>query len=196
MTNIRFFHAIPNAPNVDIYLNEDLVVEGLTYSKFTPYLPVKPGDYTVEINKAGTGQLILKSDITIPDNQIYTMAIIGTPSDPSLIAIEDPRIPIPKGKVAVRFGHLSPNAPAVDVRVADGPIVFEDVSYKTVTDYVEIDPGKYTFEVTPAGTDKVVLIVPNINFKGNRFYSVYAIGLINMEPPLQVVIPLDGNSYL
>lgn len=197
MTHIRLFHAVPNAPAVDVYLNGDLISEGLAYSKFTPYLPVEPGDYTVEIYPTGTSQpLILESDVTIPDDKIYTVAVIGLPSSPSLYPIEDPRTPLEPNTVGLRFGHLSPDAPNVDIRTDEGDILFENIGYKDVTDYKILEPGRYTIDVVPTGSTKAVLLVPNINLKGNRLYSIYAIGLVNMEPFLQVVIPLDGGSYI
>ncbi len=197
MTYVRLLHAIPNAPAVDVYLNEDLVVEGLAYSKFTSYLTVEPGDYVVEIFPTGTGDMpLIRTELSLPDKKIFTVAAIGLPTSSSLYPIEDPMIQLEKGKLGLRFGHLSPDAPPVDIQTDNGDILFNNVSYKQVTDYQILDPETYTVNVVPTGTNNSVLMVPNVKLRKNRFYSIYAIGLVGDQPYLQVVIPLDGNSYL
>lgn len=50
----------------------------------------------------------------------------------------------------VRVAHLSPDAPNVDVYV-DGSAVLEDVAFTDVSGYLELAPGTYTVEITPAG---------------------------------------------
>jgi hypothetical protein len=197
VTYTRIFHASPDAPPVDVYLNNRPVVSNLKYRSFTEYLPLAPGVYNVKVYPAGTTtNPVINTNINVPGNTILTVAAINKLEDLALYAIEDTPMPVPMDKVYLRFGHLSPNAPAVDIRLPDGTNVFEDVEYKEITDYDLLDPGTYTLDVYAAGTDNRVLHVPNINLKPNRFYTVYAIGLLGEKPPLQVVIPLDGNSYI
>ena len=197
VTYIRIFHASPDAPPVDVYLNNNLVVSNLGYRSFTEYLPVPSGVSNVKVFPAGNTQNpVINTNVNIPPNTILTIAAINKLQNISLYPIEDTPMPIPMGKVYVRFGHLSPNAPAVDIRLPDGTNLFEDVEYKEVTNFKLIDPGTYTLNVFAAGTDNRVLHLPNIELKPDRFYSVYAIGLLGERPPLQVVIPLDGNSYI
>lgn len=196
-TYIRIFHASPDAPPVDVYLNNRLVVSNLRYRNFTEYLQVPAGVSNVKVFPAGNTQNpVINTNVNIPPNTILTVAAINKLQDISLYPIEDTPMPIPMGKVYVRFGHLSPNAPSVDIRLPDGTNLFEDVEYKEITDYILVDPGTYTLDAYPTGTDDRVLHVPNVTLEPNRFYTVYAIGLVGERPPLQVVIPLDGNTYL
>jgi len=84
----------------------------------------------------------------------------------------------------------------VDITLPDGKILFKNVKYKESTDYIQVPPGTYTIEARPTGTTTTALYVPNITLKSQRFYTVYAIGLVNDKPGLQALIPLDGSSYL
>lgn len=196
-TYVRIFHASPDAPPVDVYVNNRPVASNLRYRSFTEYVPLAPGVYNVKVLPAGnTENPVINTNINVPANTILTVAAINKLQDISLYAIEDTPMPVPVDKVYLRFGHLSPNAPSVDLRLQDGRNLFEDVEYKEVTDYKLIDPGQYTIDLYAAGTENRVLHVPNINLQPNRFYTVYAIGLAGETPPLQVVIPLDGNSYI
>ena len=46
---VRVFHASPNAPAVDIYVNGSLVFENLSYKEFTEYVPLPMGEYNVQV---------------------------------------------------------------------------------------------------------------------------------------------------
>lgn len=197
MSYIRILHAVPNAPNVDIYANDMMIAKNLPYEKFTEYLEVPSGPYDIKVFPTGeTNNYVLDADLTIPPNTISTIAAIGLLPDIDLYPILDPIQEIVPGKACVRFAHLSPNAPAVDITLPNGTIIFDNVEYREVTDYECISPGRIAIQARVAGTDQVVLNVPRIRLQPNRFYTIYAVGLVGETPPLQVLIPLDGNSYI
>ncbi|EOD00488.1 DUF4397 domain-containing protein [Caldisalinibacter kiritimatiensis] len=194
---IRILHASPDAPAVDVYINNNLVASNLKYRQFTEYLQVPPGRYNVKVFAAGQRtNPVIDTEVNVTPMSIATVAAVGRLENIKLLPIPEPRMPIPPGKLYIRFGHLSPNAPRVDVRLPNGQTLFRNVGFEEVTDYIPVDPGTYTLEVFLAGTDERVLYVPNVNLQPNRFYTVYAVGLAGQRPPLQVLIPLDGNSYL
>ncbi len=194
---VRILHASPDAPAVDVLANEKVIASNLKYKEFTEYLPVKGGEYNIRVFPAGKRtNPVIDTDINVPLNQILTVAAVGKLEDIQLLPISDPKINTNQGRAYIRFGHLSPNAPAVDIRLPGGTTLFSDVEFKEVTDYAWADPGQLTLEVYVAGTDQRVLYVPNVNLKANSVYTVYAVGLVGEEPPLQVLIPLDGSTYL
>lgn len=193
----RVFHAVPNAPAVDVYLNNKIIARNLSFSNFTQYLKLEPGHYDVQIFKAGSRRdLLLRENLYINPSSIYTIAAIGYVSSIGLLPVFEPKGPLIPGKFFIRFGHFSPNSPNVDLTLNDGRKLFTNVPYKKVTGYIPLSPGNYNFNLRSTSTGDLVLNIPNINLKAGRFYSIYAIGLLGDKPPLQVVIPLDGNSYL
>ncbi len=194
---LRVFHASPDAPPVDVYANGTKLATNISYGGFTEYMPVPAGRYNVRVFPVGqTLNPVINTDVDIAPGTIITVAAVGRLADIELLPVHDPVILIPPGMANLRFGHLSPNAPAVDIVLPDGTKLFTNVGYKQVTNYVPAYPGTYSIFVRPAGTGQNVLYVPNINLSGDRFYTIYAIGLVGETPPLQVVIPLDGNSYI
>jgi hypothetical protein len=194
---IRILHASPDAPGVDVYANNNLVARNLTYKSFTEYTEIVPGQYNIKVFPAGsTSNPVIDTNITVPPNSIFTVAAVGTLSAISLQPISEPILAIPPGKLYVRFAHLSPDAPNVDITLADGTILFRNVGFRGVADYIPVNQGTYTIYVKLTGTDKTVLYVPNIRLTAGRFYTIYAVGLASGSPPLQVLIPLDGNSYI
>ncbi|NMM63815.1 DUF4397 domain-containing protein [Clostridium sp. P21] len=194
---IRVFHAAPDAPTVDVYVDNTIIVSNVRFKGFSNYIKVSSGKHKVEVFRRGTkNNPLISSDLIIPESKILTLAAIGIMPNLDLKAIEDTLEPLRPGRTKVRFVHLSPGAPAVDITLSNGDIIFKDVSYGEVTRYKEIRPGNYNFQVRVAGTDKKVLLLPNTRFRPNRFYTIYAVGLVSREPKLQVLIPLDGNTYL
>lgn len=194
---IRLLHASPSAPAVDVYANDILIARNLAYRGFTAYLNIRPGEYRVTVYPTGTrASVVIDTRVTVAPRSIYTIAAIGTQPNLSLLAMAEPKMTIPQGKAMVRFVHLSPDAPAVDITLPDGTQLFRNVIYKQITNYIPVTPTTYTLQARVAGTANVVLHVPNVRLYANRFYTVYAIGLAQGQPGLQVLIPLDGNTYL
>lgn len=194
---IRLLHASPGAPPVDVLANDKPIAQNLSYKDFTQYLLVPSGNYNIKIYPAGkrTNPLLV-SNFFVPPNFILTLAAAGQPTNITLVALPEPLRNVPKKKVYVRLSQLSPDAPNVDVALQNGRKLFTNVSFKEFTDYVLLNPGTYNFEIRPTGTTKTILYVPNITLKPDRFYTVYTVGLASGRPPLQALIPMDGNSYL
>ncbi len=194
---IRLLHAAPQAPAVDVYANNNLIAENLRYSNFTEYISVLPGRYNIQVYPAGRKRNpIINTSLNIPKNTIFTVAAIGQLPNISLLPIEDPRIPIRANRSYVRTAHLSPNAPEVNITQENNLLLFKNIGYKEVSNYSSLRPGTYSFEVKPTATGETVLYVPNARLIRDRFYTLYIIGLAGDNPPLQMLIPLDGNSYL
>lgn len=194
---IRLLHASPNAPAVDIYANGNPVATNLGYREFTEYFAIPGGSYNIVVFPAGqTANPVLSTNINIPGGSIFTAAAIGLLPNISLLPIEEPRMNIPPGKLMLKFVHLSPNLPNVDLVIQTGMVAFSNVAYQGITQYIAVDPGTYIFNLMLTGTGQRVLYVPNIRLEAGRFYTIYAIGLAAGTPPLQVLIPLDGNTYI
>lgn len=194
---LRLLHASPLSPSVDVYINSIPTVRDLRYKGFTEYLPIAQGSYNVKLFKAGTANLIFNTDIKIAPNQIETLCVIGKdPADLSLFQVRDPKLLVDTTKAYLRIVQLSPNIPSIDVVTSNNITLFTDVSYKEKQGYVSLNPSIYALDFNLADTTTSVLYVPNIKLKANKFYTLYVVGLLNDTPPLQVLIPLDGNSYI
>lgn len=196
---VRVLHASPNAPAVDVYVNNTPTFRNIAYRNFSEYFPLQGGGlYNVKVFPAGIKvNPIIDENLFIPEGKIYTVAAIGEPSNISVLPVEDsPLRPISPGKASVRFVHLSPDAPNVDITLPNGTKLFSNVGYKGITEYIPVTSGTYTIQAIPTSTNNVVLTVPNITVQPNKFYTIYVVGYALKTPGLQALIPLDGNSYL
>lgn len=193
----RLLHASPDAPAVDVYINDRVVARNLKYANFTSYFKAPGGLYSVKVFPVGqTNKSVIDTKLQLVPGSVSSIAVVGNLGDISLLPILEPLQGPTTGYAMIRFSHLSPNTPTVDITLPDGKKLFKDVEFKETTGYIPLPPGNYTLQANPAGTDTPALIVPNINLLPNRIYTVYAVGKLNGKPPLQVLIPLDGSTYL
>lgn len=188
-SSIRIFHTSPNTPPVDIYANGNPIVKNLAYKEISEYIPVSPGSYNITVYPSGqTTNPVINTNIDVPANTVFNIAAIGTLPNVALYPIQEPTIAQNFGRPCVRFVHLSPNAPAVDIKLSDGTKVFTNIAYKGITDYACVPAGTYTFTVSPAGTDNTVLTIPNVKLAPNNYYTIYAVGLTQGSPTLEAML--------
>lgn len=186
---VRVFHASPDAPAVDIYVNGDLAVEGAAFEDITGYLELPAGDHDVAIHAAGEDEAVYEQTLTVEGGTHYTVAAVDflDGGDFRLEAFVDDNT-VAEGMTKVRVGHLSPDAPAVDVGLVGGDSLFEGAEFFAVTDYLELDPDTYDLEIRAAGTEDQVLDLSGTTLEADTVYSVYAVGALE---DLGVVVVAD-----
>ena len=189
---VRVFHAAPQAPNVDVYVNDQMVFSNLAFGDFTRYVYLDEGEYNVSVYLAGQkDRPVINQMVDVPSQQIFTIAATGNLDNLGLLVIPDKVSKSPSQNYSsVRVIHLSPNAPGVDILV-DGDTLFEDISFGEGTDYVDLNPGTYNVNVV-LNTDKSVVLPLKVTLNQNKIYTIYIIG---NPPTLQAVQVVDGNTY-
>ncbi|WP_421379017.1 DUF4397 domain-containing protein [Bacillus salacetis] len=185
---VRVLHAVPDAPNVDVYVNGNKVLSDVAFKEISGFMPLPAGRYHIDIYPAGTSvSTVISKKVTVEAGKIYTLAAVGKGSKLQLLPyVTDPFVP--SGETKVRFIHLSPNAPAVDIAVKKGDVIFPNVSFKQATDYLGLTPMTVNLEVRAAGTKDAVLTVPNVTLKPNQAYTIFAVGLLNDTPELEALL--------
>ncbi|MDF2885702.1 MAG: hypothetical protein K0R23_87 [Lacrimispora sp.] len=189
---VRVMHTVPNAPNVDIYVDDEMIIDNLAYGDFTDYLSVQEGTYKVSLYVAGTqDNPIVANMLPVEPGVMLTVAAVGTPDNIGLLSITDADSDIIQGRAMVRFIHLSPDAPAVDITLQDGTVIFPNVAFKQITPYIAADPMDLTLQVRPAGSSDIVLEIPNVPLTEDNFNTIYAVGLLQGDPQLEVLLTTD-----
>ncbi|WP_254861512.1 DUF4397 domain-containing protein [Halovivax gelatinilyticus] len=75
---LRVAHFSPDAPNVDVYLAGDVVLEDVPYRTVSPYLAVDPGTYRVKVTAAGDPEtVVFDADVAVEAGTIYSAFAIG-----------------------------------------------------------------------------------------------------------------------
>jgi hypothetical protein len=195
---VRVLHASPDAPAVDIYIN-DAIVDGWTnvpFGTLSDYMAVPAGDYNVKVYATGDESMaVIDADVTVDPNTSYTIAATGMLADIApAVFVDDPALS--EDEALVRVVHLSPDAPAVDIAPDGAEALISNLEFPNATDYAALAPGSYDLEVRVAGTPDVALQLDPVDLEAGRAYSVFAIGSASPEAApdtaLTVVIGLDG----
>lgn len=190
IANVRVLHASPDAPAVDVLVSGEVVLSDVAFGDISQYLPLTEGTYTVSVRAAGDSEDVFSTSLFVEGGVSYTIAAIGLLSPPAAVAqdtsftllpIVDSRERPSEGQAGVRFVHLSPDAPTVDVRVGE-TVLFDDVEYPTVTDYIEVESGVITVDVTSGDGSETFLTV-EVVLPSSTVSTIYAIGLANPEAP-------------
>jgi hypothetical protein len=189
---VRAIHASPDAPSVDILVNDAPAFVDLPFTGVTEYASLEDGMYNIKVVPTGaTEPVVINANVELEEETTYSILAVGLLADiEPLVLIDDNTID--PNNASVRFVHASPNAPAVDIALADGgPVLFANISFKGVGDYITVPPGTYDLEARLAGTDTVVLDIPGVMLDSANVYTAYAMGLVNGDPALQAVLSLD-----
>lgn len=175
---VMVVHASPNAPAVDMLVNNTVVAAGLAFPNSTDYLTVAAGTQNVKVRVAGTTTTVIDANLSLTSNTNYSVFAADSVSKLTpLVLTDDLRSPA-AGKAHVRFVHLSPNAPAVDIAVQGGGVVFSNTAFKGNTAFTPLNAGTYNLEVRVAGTSTVVLTIANVTFADGGIYTVFARGFV------------------
>jgi len=178
VSRIMVVHASPDAPAVDAFLGIQPLGYGLTFPNHTRYRYTWSGERNFRLNLAGTTTAALKVPVTLNPRTFYSAFAVNRVSALEPLLLTDDLTPPAMGKAHVRFVHLSPDAPAVDVALAGGAVVFGDKEFKGFTPFTPLPAGTYDLEVRVAGTSTVALPLPGIKLEAGKIYTVFAKGLL------------------
>ncbi len=175
---VRVAHLSPDAPAVDVFVNGTRAVSGAAFRDVTGYLPVPAGSVNIRVTPAGaTSPVVIDATVNLNNGGNYTVAATGFLAAIQPLLLEDDRGTT--GQSKVRFVHASPDAPAVDIAVTGGPVLFANVPFRQATAYPQVAPSTYDLEARPAGSSAVALAVPDVTLRPGTNYTIFAIGLLS-----------------
>ena len=74
----RLVHAVPDAPAVDVYADDEVLFENVAFTDATDYVPVPAGSYTLSVRPTGDPETTVASfDVTLERGMAYTGYAIG-----------------------------------------------------------------------------------------------------------------------
>ena len=159
---VRVIHASPDAPNVDVYVDDAKAISDLAYTKAAGPADLNPGVRSLKVKAAGTDATVIDVSPELEARR-YSVYAVGKLASIEPLLLEDTRYAA-KNAAKVRVLHASPSAPKVDIYLSRpgsdidkiDPIK-ENVPFKTISDYFRIRPGKLQVRVTLADTKTVAI---------------------------------------
>lgn len=181
---VRFVHASPDAGDVDVYVGDDVVVQGLAFGQATSFAPLAASNQQVRIVPAGqaTDVSVLDEEFEFTAGQAHQVTVLGlttTDGDDDLRVREDEidLTPLPENQVRVRFIHAVPEVGSVDVMLNNDIELFDGVEFDEMRGYEVLDAGAFNMQVVQADdNNEIVVSATDVEFIEGNTYDLFAIG--------------------
>ena len=123
----RVAHTSPDAPNVDVYFDDQAVIEDLAFREVSPYEEIEPGTYQAQVTAADDPDTVVFDEEIEVEAGVTNTAVAfgeaaGGPENEFTVEILEDDISDPGEETSrVRLFHASPDAEDVDIVVAEAP---------------------------------------------------------------------------
>ena len=200
---VRFVHAVPDAPPVDIYVagDDSVLIADVSYGQASGFQFLQTGLYEFEVREAGAGpggDVIASTDaIDVFDGDRISAVIAGdeTGFQPVVVRHDFNR----EDEAFVHLVHASPDAPAIGLDIGDdGTLQIENVEpFSAVPEgAVQVPDEEFQLAVFAEGERFTSFTLPDLD-DGDEFLAV-AIGRtadLPREPTgLNLIIVGEGSD--
>lgn len=215
---VRVVHGAPTAPAVDIYITEPgtgladtaPTLGNVSYKDASQFLEVPAGTYQIRVAQAGQAGVPAIYDsgpVSLQEGTVLTAVALPTPGNTGSIGLvamsnnkQNPVFPLANvQETRIRAVHAVPNAPPVDLLVADS-VVASNLAFTEATGYLNTIGGSPRIQVNPAGTADSVIDTTSATLEASLPYTIIALGsLPNVQPLVlqdQTVTPRAGDVQL
>ncbi|WP_291653750.1 DUF4397 domain-containing protein [Clostridium sp.] len=194
-SKIRFLHAIPSAPAVDIYLDGSLFVKDTSFSNISCYESIAPGNHELQLYITGTYDIpLFTRNIDILPDTSLTVNLVTSGGGISILVLNDVNV---KGNMTLtflRFINLSPNAPLISLSFPNDIVLFDNVEYLETTGYFPLSPAIYNLKVTFSAIAGLEKYINEKRLVNGKYYTIYIIGLLNKNPQIGYLMVEDGRD--
>lgn len=215
--------ADPGAALVDVYVNGALALDDFAFRTATPFIELPAGvdiDVTVAPpTSASVADGIATFTVNLAANTNY-IAVANGVLDPSafaanpdgvstafgLIIIPDARQSAENGtEVDFAVLHGATDAPAVDVRLADGgAVLVPDAAYSDFSGYISVPPASYNVDITLPGDANAVVASYDVDVTSLQGGSALLLASGFLSPAANnsgeafgvLVVLADGTAFL
>jgi hypothetical protein len=195
---VNVVHASPDAPAVDVWVDGEPALVGLTFGTYSGWVNLPAGEHQIQVAPAGTAadQAVIDAELTLEEGAAYEIAAGGLVADISAEVNQINLSDLGDDEARIRVVHASPDAPAVDVAVTGGDVLVPDLEFPDASGFLTVPAGSYDLEVRPAGTTDVALPLPGVVLDPGLVYSVYAIGQLADGSLTVLVVPTTAEGTL
>lgn len=173
---MRFVHALPDAPAVDIFLDDEKIVDDLSPGDATDYGFARDGEQQVVV-RAGDADAdaepLLEQTVDLSSGASYTLAVAGDPDQSDAFLLTDE-----VGASGEEFGSLrvvnlvpgdAPLAAAVD-----GAAITELLPYGESSERVFADQATPEVTIFDEGGNELVT-APDLSLGEGEFYTLFVV---------------------
>lgn len=190
-SSVRFVHAVPDGPSVDIAIDGKTVETAVGFDSVAPstgYLSVASGVRKVEVRNTGTTNDLINTSPSFNSGTAYTVVATGVVGNNTVVAqpLTDDNSAPQSGNIKLRIIHASPSGPTpVDIYVvAPGTDItsvsptISSLAYQSASSYLNIAAATWEVIVTPAGLKARDIDVP-YTFANPNIRTLVLVDVVN-----------------
>jgi len=201
---VMVVHASPDAPKVDVKINDDAVLEGVDFAQGSGLLELDSDTYSISVDGILPGDqrttVIGLVDLALDENTRYAIIAANSVAQIEPVIVTAPVVDVADDMVRVQVVHATANAPEVDVYVTAPDVDINSTSplgtftYKGDLGPVEVPASDYQIRVTPKDSKDVIFDSGSVALAGASDLVIAAISNTKGgDAPIQLVV-LDGTS--
>lgn len=196
---VRVVHGSPDAPNVDVLVDDATALTNVAYRGASDFLEVASGTRRIRVRATGTATTVIDANVPLDEDGSYTVIATGLLAGIQPLVIRDTLTAPATGQAKVRVVHAAPAAALVDVYVtapgADitaATPVLTDVPFRGVSNYLSVAAGQYQIRVTTANTTTVA-IDATVTLTAGQIRTIVATDAVGGGAPLGAIVLADRN---
>lgn len=181
---LRFLHAVPGGPLVDVYVDGALIVPALGFGEVTPHLAVAAGEHQVALRAQGSdpaAAALVEVSVPLAADLAFTVVAQGTPEAVEAALYEDILDEIDLGLARLTAINAVSDSPALDVVTTVSAPLLQGVSYGTQFGTVNIGAGPQDLVIVPAGgaVESALATIGVIGLDSGTLYTFVALGTLD-----------------
>lgn len=182
LSYVSIYNAIPDSPELDVTVDSRLVnPRAFRFGDNTYYQNFYTGERKFEISPYGASNVIADTTLTLAEGNAYSIFMINEYSNAQILVTNDSAALSEEGKVKVRLINLSPDASPVSLKLSNNAnILVKDQAFSSASDFVELDPSNYDFEIISSDGEEPIQI-PDVDLQSGAVRTIVVRGFRN--PP-------------
>lgn len=187
---LRVVHTSPDASALDVHVNGNVMADTLEYKSATDYSLLASGENELMLVNS-EGETVLEETIQLEAGKRYAVIVAGLMNELEMVLAEEEQV-VAEGKSKIRVIQVSPNA-NIDLSVQGGQDLIGDAEFKTVGEYIEVNPNPLEIEASVLGITDLTIPDIDIQLEPNSVYSIYLVGLVEGAVGLETIVLLDNE---
>lgn len=196
---LRFLHVATNTSNLQLQINGQSKLGQIGFGSVTPYTSISGTSVELTLLSDTSATPLFDSIITSGLDSLVTVVAEGDASSISVRIIPDGRSAV--GQVKIRALHESPSSGAFDVYITDAladitnltPDI-TNLTFRGISDYVQIPTGTSQIRFTTSGTKTVVLDSGSLPLGSGDVRTIIAVDSPSGGLPAQSKVIRDAGT--
>lgn len=197
---LRVVHGSPDAPAVDVLVDNTEVLDSVVYLDASGYLAVPSGTRNVKVNVYATATSVINADVALAEDVAYTVIATNVVASIEPLVLTDDLTAPAAGNIKLRLVHGAPSVDLVDIYItAPGADIsglspnLSDVDFKQNSGYLEVAAGTYQVRITPAGTKTVAIDTGSLTLAAGQIRTAIAVETAGGGAPFSALLLADAN---